>query len=105
MKKLETVVAPVFYQKQQIAEQRLFETKIEQFINEKKSIFSLKKGNIYSLVEITYPGSVRINIDIYRNFNENKEPERQSFELSQISQKIIGNILDKLIRDFQRADK
>ena len=105
MKKLETVVAPVFYQKQQIAEQRLFETKIEQFINEKKSIFSLKKDNIYSLVEITYPGAVRINIDIYKNFNENKEPERQSFELSQINQNVIGNILDKLIRDFQREDK
>ena len=105
MKKLENVIAPIFYQKQQIAEQRLFETRIEQYVNEKKSIFSIKKGDIHSFVEITYPGSVRININIYNNFNENKEPEHKNYELSQINQKVVGDILDKLIRDFQRADK
>ena len=63
MKKLETVITPVFYLKQQVAEQRLFETEIIQFCGEKKSVFSLKKENLLSFIEITYPGAVKIYIN------------------------------------------
>ena len=100
LKKLQTVITPVFYQKQQIAEQRLFETKVEQFCNEKNSIFSLKNENYHSYVEITYPGSVKININIYRN--DYSEPETQCYEIAQINENLIGKIIDKLIRDFQK---
>lgn len=102
LKKLETVIAPVFYQKQQIAEQRLFETKVEQFCGEKKNIFSLKNEKQHSFIEITYPGAVKINVSTYKN--EFCEPETQSFELSQINENLIGEIIDKLIRDFQKEN-
>ena len=102
LKKLETVIIPVFYQKQQIAEQRLFETKIEQFCSEKNSIFSLKKDKHYHYIEITYPGAVKININVYKN--ESSEPETLSYELSQINESLISDIIDKLIRDFQKED-
>ena len=102
MKKVETVVVPVFYQKQQLAEQRLFETKIEQSSNDMKSTFSLEKGSAKALLEITYPGSVKINIDIFNNINENAEPEHSSYERSQINEKMLGDILDKFIRTFQK---
>ena len=104
IKKLKTVIIPVFYQKQQLAEQRLFETEIEQFCDEKKSIFSLKKENYHSLLEITYPGAVKININIYKNLNENNEPLTQCYDLSQINEILLGEILDKLIRDFQKEN-
>ena len=100
LKKLETVIIPVFYQKQQIAEQRLFETKVEQFSDEKSSIFSLKNEKHYSYVEITYPGAVKININIF--YDESSEPETQVFDLSQINEHVIGKIIDKLIRNFQK---
>ena len=100
LKKLETVIIPVFYQKQQIAEQRLFETKVEQFSDEKSSIFSLKNEKHHSYVEITYPGAVKININIF--YDESSEPETQVFDLSQINEHVIGKIIDKLIRDFQK---
>ena len=102
LKKLETVITPVFYQKQQIAEQRLFETEVEQFCSEKRSIFSLKNKNSCSYVEITYPGAVKININIYNN--DYSEPEIQCYELSQINENLIGKIIDKLIRNFQKTN-
>ena len=105
MKKLETVIAPVFYQKQQIAEQRLFQAEIEQYTNEKNSRFSIKKGNIHSIFDITYPGAVKINIDIFKNINEDVAPIRKSYDLNDLTEKVLSNLLDKFIRDFQKSDK
>ena len=102
VKKLETVVAPVFYQKQQLAEQRLFETKVEQYTIENKCVFSLTKGGIKSVFEITYPGAIKINIDISDNINDIDEPRRLTYDLSQINEKMLGELLDKFIRNFQK---
>ena len=101
-KKLETVITPVFFQKQQIAEQRLFETEIIQFCGEKKSVFSLKKEDYHSFIEITYPGAVKIYVNVYENYKENPEPKSEVYDLSQLNEKLLGEIIDKLIRDFQK---
>ena len=102
LKKLETVITPVFYQKQQLAEQRLFETEVEQYIDEKRCVFCLKNKINKTVMEITYPGNVKININIFKN--EDSEPETQSFTLSQINENLIGEIIDKIIRDFQKEN-
>jgi len=103
LKKIEKTISPVFYQKQKIAEQRLYEVEIEQYCNENKSRFCLKKDDLFSLLEITYPGAAKIHIDIYKKQNE--MPERFSFKISEINEKMLGELLDKFILDFQRKDK
>lgn len=103
MKKLETVIIPVFYQKQQLAEQRLFQVKVEQSCNDKKSLFVLSKNDNKAVLEITYPGLVKINIDIYTNYND--ETVRESFELKDLSSKNLSDLLDAFILDFQKQDK
>ena len=100
LKKIENAITPVFYQKQQMVEQRLFEVEVEQFSNEKESRFTLKKDGKYSIFEITYPGAVKLDFYIYKNINKVSEPEYQSFELPKVNAKLISDMLDKFIKDF-----
>ena len=102
MKKIENAITPVFYQKQQMVEQRLFEVEVEQFSNEKESRFTLKNDKKYSIFEITYPGAVKLDFYIYKNVYKNSEPEYQSYELPKVNDKLISDLLDKFIKEFDK---
>ena len=100
MKKIENAITPVFYQKQQIVEQRLFEVEVEQYTNEKESRFALKKDGKYSVFEITYPGAVKLDFYIYKNLYEDNTPEYKSYELPKVNEKLISDMLDRFIKEF-----
>ena len=102
MKKIENAITPVFYQKQQIVEQRLFEVEGEQYTNEKESRFTLKKDGKYAIFEITYPGAVKLDFYIYKNVYEDNTSEYQSFELPKVNEKLISDMLDKFIKEFNK---
>ena len=100
IKKIETAIAPAFFQKQQIVEQRLFEVDTDQFTNEKESRFTLKKEGVCSIFEIRYPGAVKINIYTYKNVYKSQEPEYQSYNIHDVNEKLISDLLNKFIKDF-----
>ena len=62
--KLEKVIAPVFFRLQKTYEEKLFNTKIEQYSDELQSVFQLKHGDRESRLKITYPGFAKIMIYI-----------------------------------------
>ncbi len=101
IKKIETAIAPAFFQKQNIVEQRLFEVDSDQFTNEKESRFTLKKEGVCSIFEIRYPGAVKINVYTYKNVYKSQEPEYQSFDLPDVNEKLISDLLDKFITEFE----
>ena len=100
LKKIETAVAPVFFQKQQILQQRLFEVEVEQFSNEKESRFTLKKDGVYSVFELTYPGAVKMELCVCKNIFKNTPYEYKSFDLPEVNEKLINELLDEFVKDF-----
>lgn len=100
LKKIEKIITPVFYQKQKFAEQRLFETEVTQYTNEKESKFILKNKEKHSILEIKYPAAAKFNIYVYKNLYEDTAPDYLSYEISEINEQLINEILDNFIKEF-----
>ncbi len=100
LKKLEKVVAPVFYQEQLRYEDKLVDTKIEQYSNEKLSAFILKNKDRQSTVRITYPGFSKINIDIIHEGLDTPENRRISLDLTELEEVKLIKIIDDFIEEF-----
>ena len=105
MKKLENVITPVFYQTQQVWEERLFNTTIEQSCNDKQSLFTLTCENNQSTFKITYPGFAKINIDIFHNFVGLLPKERISLDLNELDETKLNELLVNFIREYQAYNK
>lgn len=101
LKKLENVIAPVFYQMQKIWEERLFNTTIEQSSDENQSLFILKSGEYEGILKITYPGFAKINIDVSNNFENVLPKERLSLDLNELDDTKLSEILLSFIKEFQ----
>lgn len=105
MDKFNKIVMPVFFQKQTILQQRLFETAIEQYINDKESLFSLEKSPVKSYILIKYPGFLKINFDIINTIGDKKTGERITLDISELSTGKVEEILEKLVTDFKENCK
>ena len=105
MKKLENVIAPVFYQTQKVWEDRLFNTTIEQSSDENQSIFKLKTPTNDSVLKITYPGFAKINIDVIHNFEGVEPKDRISLDLNELDDTKLSDILVNFIKEFQSYTK
>ena len=81
-------------------QQRLFEVEVEQFSNEKESRFILKKEGACSVFELTYPGAVKMELCICENIFKNTPPEFKCFDLPEVNEKLINELLDKFVKDF-----
>jgi len=101
LKKLENVITPTFYQAQQVWEERLFNTTIEQSCDENQSLFVLKTDGHESTLKITYPGFAKINIDIFHNFVGLLPKERISLDLNELDETKLGEILVEFIKEYQ----
>lgn len=101
LKKLENVIAPTFYQVQQVWEERLFNTTIEQSCDENQSLFVLKTQGHESTLKITYPGFAKINIDVFHNFVGLLPKERISLDLNELDETKLGEILVNFIKEYQ----
>lgn len=105
MKKLENVITPVFYQAQQVWEERLFNTTIEQSTDENQSLFVLKSDKIQSTFKITYPGFAKINIDVFHNFVGLLPKERISLDLNELDDIKLNELLINFIKEYQAYNK
>ncbi len=100
-KKLDKVITPVFFQIQKLYEDKLFDTKIEQFSNETLSSFSLKNPKQSSELKITYPGFSKINVDIIHQGLDSPENKRFNLDLTELDEKKLTQILEGFIKEFK----
>ena len=100
-KKLNNVIAPIFYQIQKAYEENLFQTKINQVSSEGKSIFSLKSDMVESTLTITYPGFSKINIDMNHRHEAGEENNRITLNLSELDESKLTAILEKFIKEYR----
>lgn len=103
MKKLDKVIAPVFFQVQKLYEEKLFKTKIEQYSNSTQSMFVLKNVKQTSELKITYPGFSKINIDIIHQGLDSPENRRISLDLTELDEKKLTKILEDFIKEFKSS--
>lgn len=100
-KKLEKVIAPVFYRLQKSYEEKLFNTKIEQYTDETQSVFCLKNPKQESQLKIVYPGFAKIIIYITHAGLDSPENSEITLPLNKITQKELIRIVEDFISEFK----
>lgn len=101
-KKIECIVAPLFYQTQKRIEEKLFKTNIQYKTEENNCYFMLENEERKSIFELTYPGYTKINIDIsHEQEFENISNKRLSLDISEITTSKLGGLLEDFINEFQ----
>ena len=104
-KKLDKVITPIFFQVQKLYEEKLFQTKIEQYSNSTLSSFVLKKENNKSELKITYPGFSKINIDMVHQGLDTPENKRISLDLTELDEARLTEILEEFIQEFKNTEQ
>lgn len=102
-KKLEKVIAPVFYRLQKSWEEKLFNTKVEQYTDESQSLFKLTNPKQTSLLKIVYPGFAKVIVYITHEGLDSPENTEISLPLNQINTKEITTIVEKFIKEFKNT--
>ena len=106
VKKLESILSPLFYQTQKRYEEKLFETKITQTVTEEKSLFKLENDKGTSTFTVSYPGFTKINIEIIHNIKDSElKAEKLYIETEELTEQKIDYILNSFIKDFQNYTK
>ena len=101
-KKIECIVAPLFYQTQKRIEEKLFKTSIQYKTEENECYFMLENEEKKSIFELSYPGYTKINIDIsHEKEYENISNKRLSLDISEMTTTKLGALLDCFIKEFQ----
>lgn len=102
-KKLEKVITPVFYRLQKSWEEKLFNTKIEQYTSDTQSVFRLINPNQTSLLKIVYPGFAKVIVYITHEGLNSPENKEISLSLNEINNKEITHIVEEFIREFKNT--
>lgn len=100
-KKMDKVIAPVFFRLQKSYEEKLFDTEIEQFTNEEQCVFKLKNKKQESSLRIVYPGFAKIVIYITHEGLESPENKEITLSLSKITSKELIKITEDFIKEFK----
>lgn len=100
-KKLEKVIVPVFFRLQKAYEERLFNTKVEQYTDENKSVFRLKNEKQTSTLKVIYPGFAKVLIQITHEGLDTPENQEIALPLKQVDQKILVSIVESFIKEFK----
>lgn len=100
-KKMEKVIAPVFFRLQKAWEEKLFDTQIEQFTDCEQCVFHLKNNKQDSMLRIVYPGFAKIVIYITHEGLDSPENKEIQLSLTKISQKELIKIVEDFIKDFK----
>lgn len=102
-KKLEKVITPVFYRLQKSWEEKLFNTKIEQYTSDTQSVFRLINPKQTSLLKIVYPGFAKVIVYITHEGLNSPENKEISLSLNEINNKEITHIIEEFIREFKNT--
>lgn len=100
-KKMEKVIAPVFFRLQKTWEEKLFDTQIYQFTDSEQCVFHLKNKKQDSMLRIVYPGFAKIVIYIIHEGLDSPENKEIQLSLTKISQKELITIVEDFIKDFK----
>lgn len=100
-KKMEKVIAPVFFRLQKAYEEKLFDTKIEQYTDDEQCVFHLKNKNQDSTLRIVYPGFAKIIVYITHEGLDSPENREIQLALTKISQKELIKIVEDFIKEFK----
>ena len=100
-KKLEKVIAPVFYRLQQTYDGKLFNTEIEQYVNDDSCVFKLSNKKNSSSLKIIYPGFSKIVISIIHEGLDSPENKEVQLKLSEITQSELISIVENYIKEFR----
>lgn len=100
-KKLEKIIAPVFYRLQKTYEDKIIATKIEQYTDEVKCIFRLKSKFQSSKLTIMYPGLAKVIVYITHDGLDSPENKEISIPLNKINQKYLIDILEEFIGEYK----
>lgn len=99
-KKIENVISPVLYRMQKSYEEKLDGAKIEQFADEKQSVFRIMYGKNESRITMRYPGYSKLIIYISHNGLDTPDNREITLPLNQITETKIDEILESFINEF-----
>lgn len=100
-KKMEKIIAPVFYRLQETYEGKLFNTQIQQYVNENECVFHLKNSNQDSKLKIVYPGFSKIVVYIIHEGFDSPENKELTLPLSKVTQNELVKIVEDFIKEFR----
>lgn len=103
--KLEKVIAPVFFRLQKTYEEKLFNTKVNQYTDELQSVFHLKHKTQEGRLKILYPGFAKIVINISYEGLESPENSEITLNLNEVTQESLAKIVESFIKEFKKAVK
>ena len=105
--KFEQIVAPVFYQAQQIYANKLFNIKIEQKIQDDSGLLKLESKNAIGTFLITCPGFSTVNIDITFKASCKKsdlsENKRISLEHDELERGLLMDLIEQFVLEFKES--
>ncbi|MBO8430445.1 hypothetical protein IAC76_03585, partial [Spirochaetes bacterium] len=104
-KKLEKVITPVFYRMQKNYENKLKNTKIEQYTDEIQSVFRLTSTKQTSLLKLVYTGFTKIRININHAGLDSPENREILLSIKQITTDKLTEILESFIEEFKTTIK
>lgn len=102
-KKLEKVIAPVFYSLQNAWEEKLFNTQIIQSTSLEQCMFRLKNKKQDSTLRIMYPGFAKIVISITHDGLDSPENSEEQLALTKVTQKELIKRIEDFIRAFKAS--
>ena len=103
--KLEKVIAPVFFRLQKTYEEKIFETKINQYSDELQSVFQLTNPKQESRLKIIYPGFAKIVIYIIHDGLNSPENKEIHLNLKDITPSNLSEIIEDFIEEFKNTIK
>lgn len=102
-KKMEKVIAPVFYRLQKTYEDKLFDTEIEQYTDQNQCVFKLINKKQESVLKIVYPGFAKIVISVTHEGLDSPENTEIQIPLTKITQRELVKIVEDFIKDFKKS--
>lgn len=102
-KKLENVIAPLFYRLQQSYEPKLINTQIIQQVKGDNCYFVLKGEKFESELKVIYPGFSKIIISINHEGLDTPENRELHLQLSKVTEKEIAEIVENFIKEYKAS--
>lgn len=100
---IESILSPLFFQYQKINEEKFFETKLFQEVNNKNCIFKLENQNGHSSFVLSNKNNTDINIEILHNIkNLEIKADKISFQINDFDKDYIEELLNNFIKEFQK---
>ena len=104
-KKMDKIIAPVFYQIQQKYAGKLTGVALEQSLENGYGAFYIKGKHFNSSFKITCPGFSKINIDVtYQKNSNNIDAKRITLEPEELEQGLLEDLLEQFILEYKKGE-